>query len=187
MDRAVNSLDPVSYTHLDVYKRQILYRHLYGLHIRVRARVCLQFLYIYINVQYVCVFQTIYQVDSLFYLRVKVSAFESRPGPKQCYNCQRYGRSSIYCHFHNHFHCREEVEWNGSRLSMFPLRKQAAPADDSRAYPTPFRTSRNERLRTSRIEGSPDTENYPQAQLNTTQTAQHSETKTLPHRLNITV
>ena len=44
-------------------------------------------------------FQAIYQVDSLFYLRVKVSAFESRPGPKQCYNCQRYGHSSIYCHY----------------------------------------------------------------------------------------
>ena len=44
---------------------------------------------------------------------------------------------------------------NGSRLSKFPLRKQAAPAEDSGAYSTPFRPSRNERLRGSRIEGSP--------------------------------
>ena len=39
------------------------------------------------------------------------------------------------------------------------------PAEDSEAYSTPFRASRNERLRGTRSEGSPDTENYPQATI----------------------
>ena len=43
-------------------------------------------------------YQAIYEINMLFFLKVRVEAFEAQAGPKQCYNCQRYGHSSAFCH-----------------------------------------------------------------------------------------
>lgn len=43
-------------------------------------------------------FQTIYRLTTFLYLRVQVRAFNARPGPPQCFSCQRYGHSSSFCH-----------------------------------------------------------------------------------------
>ena len=35
-------------------------------------------------------YQAIYGINFMFYLKVRVEAFEAQAGPKQCYNCLLY-------------------------------------------------------------------------------------------------
>lgn len=40
----------------------------------------------------------VYNIVDMFYIKVTVDNFNPRPGIAQCYNCQRFGHSSLNCH-----------------------------------------------------------------------------------------
>ena len=101
----------VSYTHLDVYKRQphdtpILWiwedlaekgffpTSVVPLLSGDRKRKSNSF---YIRIQKVGSFAEVYNMETILCLRVQVRAFSSKPGPSQCFQCQRFGHSSAFC------------------------------------------------------------------------------------------
>ena len=43
-------------------------------------------------------YHAIYDINMLFFLKVRIEAFETHAGPKQCYNCQRYAHSLSLIH-----------------------------------------------------------------------------------------
>ena len=43
-------------------------------------------------------FEDVYSLQTLLHLRVTVRSFDPRPGPAQCFNCQGFGPSSLFCH-----------------------------------------------------------------------------------------
>ena len=64
-------------------------------------------------------YQSIYDIiTSLFYLMLRVQAFETHAGAKQCYKCQRYGHSSAFCHYLSRCvrcgegHCKDSCPWD---------------------------------------------------------------------------
>ena len=51
----------------------------------------------YIRIQKVGSFADVYHLETILCLRVQVRAFNSKPGPSQCFQCQRFGHSSAFC------------------------------------------------------------------------------------------